>query len=144
FFKDVMVKDANKKAYDFYFGQLKKYWLHDNIYMQAQLAIIHHRYENGKIAQDIMKSIEELSFQNEEMGKYWKANRGYFWYEAPIETQALLIETYNEVSPNNQKAIEEMKLWLLKNKQTNDWKTTKATAEAIYALLFRGNNLLET
>lgn len=144
FFKEAAVKESNKKAYDYYLGQLKKYWLHDNIYMQAQLAIIHHRFGNEKIAQDIMKSIEELSFQNEEMGKYWKANRGYFWYEAPIETQALLIETYNEIVPSNQSAIEEMKLWLLKNKQTNDWKTTKATAEAIYALLFRGNNLLET
>ncbi len=143
FFKDVALSDASRTAYDFYFGQLKKYWLHDNIFMQAQIAVVHHRFGNNDIAKDIMKSVEELSFNSEEMGKYWKAHRGYFWYEAPIETQAALIEAYNEVTPENKNAIEDMKLWLLKNKQTNDWKTTKATSEAIYALLLRGNNMLE-
>src|SRR5205085_8114801 len=33
---------------------------------------------------------------------------------------------------------------LLKNKQTNDWKTTKATAEACYALLLQGTDFLAT
>jgi hypothetical protein len=31
---------------------------------------------------------------------------------------------------------------MLKQKQTQDWKTTKATADAVYALLLRGMNLL--
>ena len=35
-----------------------------------------------------------------------------------------------------------MKTWLLKNKQTNNWKTTKATAEACYALLLQGTDWL--
>jgi uncharacterized protein YfaS (alpha-2-macroglobulin family) len=35
-----------------------------------------------------------------------------------------------------------MKVWLLKQKQTQDWKTTKATSEACYALLRRGTDLL--
>lgn len=142
FYKETAVKTASKTAYDYFFGQLKKYWLNDNIYMQAQLATIFHRFGEEKIAKDIMKSVEELSYQSEEMGKYWKANRGYYWYEAPIETQAMLIETYSEITPENTTAIEEMKLWLLKNKQTNDWKTTVATSEAIYALLLRGNQML--
>ena len=38
--------------------------------------------------------------------------------------------------------FENMKIWLLKNKQTNDWKTTKATSEATYALLLRGTDWL--
>ncbi|NCO56544.1 MAG: alpha-2-macroglobulin family protein, partial [Bacteroidetes bacterium] len=41
-----------------------------------------------------------------------------------------------------QKSVEELKIWLLKQKQTQDWKTTKATVEAIYALLLKGTNLL--
>ena len=35
-----------------------------------------------------------------------------------------------------------MKMWLLKNKQTNNWNTTKATAEACYALLLQGSQWL--
>jgi Bacterial Alpha-2-macroglobulin MG10 domain len=43
---------------------------------------------------------------------------------------------------NDQKSVEDCKVWLLKQKQTQDWKTTKATADAIYALLLRGSDLL--
>ena len=43
---------------------------------------------------------------------------------------------------NDQPAVEDCKVWLLKTKQTTNWKTTKATADAVYALLLRGTNLL--
>ena len=56
---------------------------------------------------------------------------------APIETQALMIEAFDEVM-DDAKAVEDCKVWLLKQKQTQDWKTTKATADAVYALLLRG------
>jgi hypothetical protein len=39
-------------------------------------------------------------------------------------------------------AVEDCKVWLLNQKQTQDWKTTKATADAIYGLLVQGENLL--
>jgi hypothetical protein len=74
---------------------------------------------------------------------YWKNNiAGYFWYQAPIETQAMMIEAFDEITGDKQD-VEEMKIWLLRNKQTNDWRTTKATAEACYALLMTGANLLD-
>ena len=53
----------------------------------------------------------------------------------------LLIEAYEEITADT-KLVDEMKIWLLKQKQTQDWKTGRATAEACYALLLRGTNLL--
>ena len=53
----------------------------------------------------------------------------------------MMIEAFDEVM-NDAKAVEDCKVWLLKQKQTQDWKTTKATADAVYALLLRGENLL--
>jgi hypothetical protein len=70
-------------------------------------------------------------------------NRGWFWYEAPIETQALLIEAFQEIGKDT-KTVDDLKTWLLKNKQTNNWKTTKATAEACYALMLQGSDWLTT
>src|ERR1043165_5685144 len=61
--------------------------------------------------------------------------------QAPVETQSLLIEAFDEVA-HDQASVDEMKVWLLKQKQTQDWKTTKATAEACYALLLKGTNWL--
>jgi uncharacterized protein YfaS (alpha-2-macroglobulin family) len=53
----------------------------------------------------------------------------------------LLIELFTEAG-NQDKAVEEMKIWLLRNKQTSNWKTTKATAAACYALLLKQSDWL--
>jgi uncharacterized protein YfaS (alpha-2-macroglobulin family) len=73
---------------------------------------------------------------------YWRSEGGFYWYQAPIETQALMIEVFDEVASDN-KSVEQMKIWLLTQKQTTSWKTGRATAEAVYALMGRGRKLLE-
>jgi uncharacterized protein YfaS (alpha-2-macroglobulin family) len=77
------------------------------------------------------------------MGMYWKTDRGFFWYQSPVETQAMMIEAFDVVADDSE-AVELMKIWLLKQKQTQDWKTSRATVEAVNALLTRGSNLLES
>lgn len=142
FFKDLAMDGATKKAFDYFQQQATKYWTDFSIYSEGMIALQAKRFTNAPVANDILKSIKERAIVNEEMGMYWKDNvAGYYWYQAPIETQALLIEAFDEVT-NDQVAVEEMKVWLLKQKQTTDWKTTKATAEACYALLLRGTEIL--
>lgn len=43
----------------------------------------------------------------------------------------------------DEKTVEELKIWLLQNKRTNHWPTTKATTEATYALLMQENEWLQ-
>ena len=89
-----------------------------------------------------MRSIKERSVTNEELGMFWRETElSWWWYRAPIETQALMIEAFDEVM-GDKDAVEECRVWLLKQKQTQDWKTTKATADAVYALLLRGKDIL--
>ena len=130
-------------AFDFYLKQTSQFWHEFSTYEKGMAALVLHRNEQKETAMMILRSLKEHAQQSEEMGMYWNDNvAGYFWYQAPIETQAMLIEAFNEVAEDSD-AVEEMKIWLLRNKQTNDWKTTKATAEAIYALLMTGGNLLD-
>jgi hypothetical protein len=144
FFSDLPVKEHNLKAYDYYKGQAVKYWIRNNRYLQAMIALALHRMNVPDLPQHIIRSLKENSLSSEEMGMYWKEMyEGYHWYEAPIETQALYIEAFDEVA-NDTESVEAMKVWLLKSKQTQNWKTTKATAEACYALLLRGTDLLAT
>ncbi len=131
----------NREAFDYFMGQARKYWVKQNNYMQGMTGLALHRYGDREIPANIIKSLKERALSSEEMGMYWRGDAGYYWHQAPIETQALLIELFDEVA-NDQKAVEEMKVWLLKQKQTQDWKTTKATVEAVYALLLRGTDLL--
>jgi Bacterial Alpha-2-macroglobulin MG10 domain/Alpha-2-macroglobulin family/MG2 domain len=138
FFPEYPVDKASKTAYNYYYKQAQQFWTKQSKYMQGMTALALGRTGDAKTPVAILKSLKETSITNEELGMYWKdLNGGWFWYEAPIETQALLIEAFQEIGKDT-RTVDDLRTWLLKNKQTNNWKTTKATAEACYALLLRG------
>ncbi|MFZ4396148.1 MAG: alpha-2-macroglobulin family protein [Kiritimatiellia bacterium] len=143
FLKDKPIAREHQEALDYWLGQGKQYWLKlDWRQPQGHLAIALKRFGDQQTPLDIMKSIKEHSVSNEEMGLFWRDTElSWWWYRAPIETQALMIEAFDEVMGDAQ-TVEDCKVWLLKQKQTQDWKTTKATADAVYGLLLRGTNLL--
>jgi uncharacterized protein YfaS (alpha-2-macroglobulin family) len=143
FLADKAVANEHRAAVDYWLGQAKQYWLQlANRQSQAHLALALKRFGDKATPQDIMKSVKERSKTDEELGMYWRDTElSYSWVRAPIETQAMMVEAFDEVM-NDDKAVEECKVWLLKQKQTQNWKTTKATADAVYALLLRGDNLL--
>jgi TonB-dependent SusC/RagA subfamily outer membrane receptor len=117
-------------------------WRYKGLYEQAMIALTMQRNNKPEVAQMIMKSLLETAQHSDDMGMYWAKNQlGYYWYQSPVETQSLMIELFTEAG-NNDKAVEEMKIWLLREKQTNNWKTTTATAAACYALLLKGDNWL--
>lgn len=138
---DLPLDEAHKSAFDFWTAQAREYWLQLDLYSQGMIALALHRRGMNDNAGAIVASLRERALQHEEMGMYWREGGGIFWYEAPIETQALMIEVFDEVA-GDREAVDEMRLWLLKQKQTQDWKTTRATANACYALLRRGTELL--
>lgn len=144
FFQDYPVAAASKTAYEYFRGRAQQTWVSQGKYMQGMIALAMYRTNDTKTPEAILKSLKETSITNEELGMYWKdQHSGWFWYEAPIETQALLIEAFQEAGKDN-KTVDDLKTWLLKNKQTNNWKTTKATAEACYALLLNGSDWIST
>ncbi len=139
YFRDIPMDDSSKEAFEYYKGQAQKYWLDFNIYMQGMIALSLNRYDDHKTAAAIIESLKEHALHSEEMGMYWKSSYGYYWYQAPIETHALLIEAFSEIA-DDREAVDDLKTWLLKQKQTQDWRTTKATVEACYALLLKGSD----
>lgn len=150
FYDAISLDDKTKTAFDYYLNLTKIFWNDYNLYAKGQIALALFRADEKTVANKIVKSLKENSITSEELGMYWKANTvGYRYYEAPVETQALLIEVFSEVgvisnepesAKRNLNDIDNLKIWLLKNKQTNRWKTTKATTEAVYALLLNGSD----
>ncbi|MDH7462274.1 alpha-2-macroglobulin family protein [Chitinophagaceae bacterium 26-R-25] len=142
FYNDIAIPGSAMNAISYYRKQAQQYWLQQGIYAKGMIALALNRTGDKANAAAIIKSLQQNAIVNEEQGMYWKDVRsGYFWYEAPIETQSLMIEAFTEIS-NNTKTVNDLKTWLLKNKQTNNWKTTKATADACYALLLQGSDWL--
>ncbi|NLP58798.1 alpha-2-macroglobulin [Lutibacter sp. B1] len=144
FYPDISQNDSVKTASNYYLKQAAEFWKDFNLYSKGLIALVQHRISNKTVSEKILKSLKENSITNEELGMYWKENTAsWYWFQAPIETQALLIEAFSEIE-NNTETIDNLKIWLLKNKQTNRWATTKSTTEAVYALLLQGTNWLKT
>jgi hypothetical protein len=142
FFPEYKMPAASQTAYNFFRERAQKTWIKQSIYMQGMLVLALGRTGDTKTPAAILASLKETAVINDELGMYWKnQSHGWFWYEAPVETQSLLIEAFQEIGQDT-KAVDDLRTWLLKNKQTNNWSTTKATAEACYALLLQGTNWL--
>ena len=130
--KNVMLKNLNENKLDL------------SLQQKAMAALVLNRFGMESAAKHLIISTKETAVLSDEMGMYWKANQpGWFWYSAPVETQATLIEAYDEVT-KDVNAVEEMKVWLLKNKQTNQWNSTKATTKAVYALMNTGKSWIDS
>ena len=130
------------REHSYYLSQAEKYWLNKGLYQEGMLALALHRSGRPDAAQRIVASLRERALVKEELGMFWPVDWGFYWYQLPVETQALMVEVFDEVA-QDRKAVEELRIWLLKNKQTNRWESTKATAEAVYALLLHGDNWLQ-
>ena len=151
FLRDQPIAPQHTPAIRFFLERARDHWLKTaHRQSQAHLALALHRFNAAHFVNDadtpkaIMRSIKERSVTEEEMGMFWRdTEHSWWWYRAPIETQALMIEAFDEVM-GDREAVEECRIWLLKQKQTQNWRTTKATADAVYSLLLRGTDLLQS
>lgn len=136
--QDKILVDAREYA----FAKAEKEHANLPLYTKLLYTIVLHRAGKTAAAQKILEGIKQTAVVSEENGMYWKNNvNSWYWFASDIETHALAIETFSEVT-NDLQTVEELKIWLLKNKRTTQWKSTKATADASYALLLQGNDWL--
>ena len=144
FYQKIPMSVALKSVFDNYVKRAEQQWLTHSIYEQGMIALTLLRADKSIPTKAITKSLLENAQSSADTGMSWSKNqRGYYWYQSPVETQSLMITLFTEAGAYP-KEIEEMKIWLLRNKQTNNWKTTKATAAACYALLMKqGDYLVE-
>ena len=126
-----------KQAFDFFYGNAKqRYDSYTSLYDQALLALVFQRNGDVKLAREMVERIRQKALYSDEMGMYWRDNQaGWFYYQRPVETQALLIETFREVTPQDTHSVAQMQQWLLKQKQTTRWSSDIATLRAIQALM---------
>ncbi|WP_336517043.1 alpha-2-macroglobulin family protein [Pollutibacter soli] len=144
FFPEFKADTKTATAIQYFRSQAKKNWVKKDRQTQAMLALSAHRAKDATLAKSTLKALKEQSVNSETLGRYWKAPQyGYYWYQAPIETQALMIEAFDEINADAL-MVSGLKQWLLLQKQTQNWSTTKATADACYALLLRGSDWLAT
>lgn len=139
-FRDIEPKKDVQTAYSFYLSKIKKQWEKQSLYGKAMAAIILQQNGDSKVARQIIQSLREYATTSDDNGMYWKRNKnGYFWQESAIATQTAILEAFNETGcPNSE--LDDMRTWLLQQKRTQQWGSTIATINAVYALLLKGTD----
>ena len=129
----------NGKDAELFVEHLRTEWPDLGLETQAVAATALKRRGEEALAREILASVKERGVLSDELGMYWK--RPYFFscslFAAPVSTQALVVEAFREVT-GDEASADACNVWLLKQKQTQDWTTTAATADAIYALVLGG------
>ncbi|HLP05358.1 MAG TPA: hypothetical protein VK152_08025, partial [Paludibacter sp.] len=142
-YPEIPLHESAKEAVKYYTAQSEKFWTDYTLYGKAMMATVAKRNGKTQVATDILKSLKENALKTDEFGMYWARNSaGYFWNERPVNVQAAIIEAFTEISGNSPD-IDEMKIWLLKQKQTQRWDSPIASVNAVYALLLRGSDWLQ-
>ena len=124
-------------------GKLEKMSGQLTIYGKALSAIVLKEAGKEAKAKKFLESLMQYSVMTEEMGRYFDTPKAeYSWFSYRIPTQVAAIEAVKCIA-NEEKTQEEMKRWLLKQKQAQAWDTPIATADAVYALLMTGEDGLQ-
>ena len=140
-FFDVQNSDKDfAKAKNYYLKSLDKEWTSFNFNQRSKGALVLYRNGNEKTAKLMIQSFKECAQKNEQIGMYWP--KKYFSFESHIATHANIMAAFAEID-QNQEMIDELRVWLLTQKQTTMWENSASTADAIYALLMRGSDWFE-
>lgn len=136
------MKQADKEVHNYFLSLLPRQLTTASIQRKAQAAVILQAAGRKADAQAFEASLKEHLVQEKTMGAHFAFNDGYYsWGMMPVTTHVAAMEALSRFE-GNASVIEEMKRWLLKQKQTTQWNTPIASADAIYALLCNGRNWL--
>lgn len=137
------VPSSAREAYNYFLSKLPETLTTQPVKEKALAAIILSKAGKQAAADGFMASLKEHLVQTDELGMYFAFNESpYRWNDLRIPAHVAVMEAFDIVAKDS-KTVEEMKIWLLKQKQTQQWDSPVSTANAVYALLHRGSNLLE-
>ena len=106
-----------------------------------RLAILFNDYGLKDISKKLMTYLKETSTETETQGVYWKQNlNDWGWYASKTVNHAGALEAFNKLTPNDTNLIEEMKIWLITQKEVSNWDTSRSTAEVIFTILNSGKS----
>ena len=111
------------------------HWRRHSPRLKAYLALTLHRAGRGDDAQLVFASIMDSAKSDDDLGTYWaQEDRSWLWYRDTVESHAFILRALTELDPSDDRR-HGLVQWLFLEKKLTHWKSTRATAEAIYALI---------
>lgn len=110
-----------------------------------RLALLMNDYGLKDVSDRLINYLKETSVASKTQGIYWKQNlNGWGWFSSKIINHAGVLEAFNTLRPDDEKFIEDLKIWLITQKEVNSWGSSRGTAEVIFTLLNSGKSWAET
>ena len=104
-------------------------------------ALLFNNYGLKDVSKKLMNYLKETSTETETQGVYWKQNlNDWGWYSSKTVNHAGAIEVFQKLTPTDENFIEEMKIWLITQKEVNSWGNSRGTAEVIFTILNSGKS----
>ncbi|MCX5785875.1 MAG: MG2 domain-containing protein [Elusimicrobia bacterium] len=102
---------------------------------KAYAAYVYHRLGEHVKAESYLARAMDGSRADAIAGLYWTPEKiSWLWYNDSVEKHAFILRTLLALKPKDPR-IGGMVQWLLFSRKTSEWKSTKASAAAIYSLL---------
>ena len=104
-------------------------------HLKSLLALTLHRMGRPRDARLVFDSVMDAAVTTPDEGTFWQPEeRSWLWYNDTVESHALALRVLNELRPDDPRR-HGLVQWLFLNKKLNQWKSTRATAEVIDALV---------
>ncbi|GAB4322428.1 MAG: alpha-2-macroglobulin family protein [Bacteroidales bacterium] len=142
FLDDATVSPSSSEAFDWIRDQAATCWSGRNNYQKTMIALALDNLGVKSLPTRIMQSVREYALYDKELGMWFRDDTPkYNWYGDALAAQALYITAFDRIL-GDKKATLHLRQWLLNNKRTNSWPTSRSSAEAVYALLSTGEEWL--
>ncbi|CAD7797259.1 hypothetical protein CHRY9390_00137 [Chryseobacterium aquaeductus] len=106
-----------------------------------RMAVLMNDYGLKDVSDKLLNYLKETSVDSKTQGVYWKQNLDdWGWFSSKVVNHAGALEAFNKLKPNDQKFIEDMKIWLITQKEVNSWGSSRGTAEVIFTILNSGKS----
>lgn len=139
-YADVVPTPKARQAIDYYTRIAEKTWQKSSLYKQSLLVPILLSNGNKALSNKVIASLRELATTSPEMGMYWANNKeSVFFAQLALGVHTFLTDAFAQ-SGASATEMDELKLWLLRQKQANGWNNSLSTIVAAYTLLSTGNN----
>lgn len=139
--KEYPLRGDGKKMKDLVISKAKTAKITDFTFFGLhRAALLFEAYNLKDVSKKLMTYLKETSVQSETQGVYWKQNlNDWGWYSSKTVNHAGALEAFNKLT-SDQNFVEEMKIWLITQKEVSNWDTSRSTAEVIYTILNSGKS----
>lgn len=139
--KEFPLKGDGKKMKDLVISKAKTAKITDFTFFGLhRAALLFDAYNLKDVSKKLMTYLKETSVQSETQGVYWKQNlNDWGWYSSKTVNHAGALEAFNKLT-SDVNFVEEMKIWLITQKEVSNWDTSRSTAEVIYTILNSGKS----